>query len=57
MGMGFMDRAWNSAADEYGRARAEKYGRLMKVWRVVQVVACLVLAAGIAYLAHLGQQG
>jgi len=55
--MGFMDRAWDSAADEYGKNRAEKYGRLMRAWRAIQVVACLLLALGIAYMAHTGGQG
>jgi hypothetical protein len=48
--MGFFDRAWNSAADEYGRTRAEKYGAVARVIRAVQVVAMLVLATGIGYL-------
>jgi hypothetical protein len=57
MCMGFMDRAWNSAADEYGRARAEKYGRIMRVWRAIQVCIGIALALGIAYLRHVGGQG
>ncbi|MET0415992.1 MAG: hypothetical protein ABW022_08230 [Actinoplanes sp.] len=53
--MGFMDRAWESAAEEYGKARAEKYGRIMKAWRTIQVLAGIGLGLGILYLWHLGQ--
>lgn len=48
--MGFFDRAWDSAADEYGRSRAEKYGAVARMIRAVQVVAIVVLALGIGYL-------
>lgn len=48
--MGFFDRAWNSAADEYGRTRAEKYGAVARVIRAVQVVVMIALALGIGYL-------
>jgi hypothetical protein len=53
--MGFMDRAWNSAAEEYGRVRAEKYGRLIRIWRGVQVLAGIALTIGVIYCYHLGQ--
>jgi hypothetical protein len=45
--MGFYDRAWNSAADSYGAARAEKYGRIARFWAWVKVMACVALAIGI----------
>jgi hypothetical protein len=48
--MGFFDRAWNSAADEYGRTRAEKYGAIARLVRTVQVVMIVALAIGIGYL-------
>jgi hypothetical protein len=54
--MDFMGRAWNSAAEEYGRVRAEKYGRLMRVWRTIQVCMGIALALGIVYLWHVGGQ-
>lgn len=45
--MGFYERAWNSAADSYGAARAEKYGRIARFWRGVQIMMILGLALGI----------
>lgn len=48
--MGFFDRAWDSAADEYGRKRAEKYGAVARFIRAVQVVLMILLALGIGYL-------
>jgi len=48
--MGFFDRAWYSAAEQYGANRAEKYGRIAKLGRALAALACLVLAAGIVVL-------
>ena len=48
--MGFFDRAWNSAADEYGRSRAEKYGAVARVVRAIQVALIIALALGVGYL-------
>jgi hypothetical protein len=48
--MGFYDRAWNAAADEYGRTRAEKYGVVARFVRFVQVVIGVALAVGIVVL-------
>jgi hypothetical protein len=48
--MGFFDRAWYSAAEQYGVNRAEKYGRIAKLGRFLALLACLALAAGIVVL-------
>lgn len=48
--MGFFERAWDSAGHEYGRARAEQYGRWAKVLRALQLLACVLLALGIVFL-------
>lgn len=48
--MGFFDRAWGAAADEYGRSRAERYGQLARLWRAVQLLGALALAAGVVWL-------
>jgi hypothetical protein len=44
--MGFHDRAWNAAAEEYGRKRAEKYGAVARFIRTVQVgiIIALIIA-------------
>jgi uncharacterized integral membrane protein len=52
----FFRTARNAAAAEYGRNRAEKYGRVAGVWRAVKVgfwCALLVLVV-IATLTHRG---
>jgi hypothetical protein len=54
--MGFQDRAWRAAADEYGRARAEKYGRIAKAGRALAGLAMVVLVFG-AWLAGHGLLG
>jgi hypothetical protein len=51
--MTFHRRAWHAAAAEYGRQRAEKYGRIA---RVRLVVAC-ILGAGLLLLIVLAAQG
>jgi hypothetical protein len=48
--MGFHDRAWNAAADEYGRSRAEKYGAVARFIRAVQVCMVIALLIGIGVL-------
>lgn len=48
--MGFYDRAWNAAADEYGRTRAEKYGVVARFVRFVQVTVGIALVVGIVIL-------
>jgi hypothetical protein len=48
--MGFFDRAWNSAAEEYGRTRAEKYGAVARFIRAIQVMVMIALALGVGYL-------
>lgn len=45
--MGFHDRAWNAAAEEYGRKRAEKYGAVARFIRTVQVAVIIALAIGV----------
>jgi hypothetical protein len=39
----FFERAWHSGADEYGRARAEKYGRRARWWALIKLAAIVVL--------------
>lgn len=48
--MSFFERAWHSAAHEYGRARAEQYGRWAKLGNALGVVLCVALALGIIFL-------
>ena len=48
--MSFFERAWHSAAHEYGRARAEQYGRWAKIGNVLGALLCVLLALGIVYL-------
>lgn len=55
--MGFYERAYGAAAEEYGRQRAEKYGRIARAWQVVKVTAAIALVIGIIYMWHVGGQG
>lgn len=41
--MGFYERAWNSAADKYGMDRSEKYGRVARFGRLLQLAGIVVL--------------
>ena len=45
--MGFERDAWRGAAQAYGAARAEKYGRFYKAWRTVQLLMIVALLMGI----------
>lgn len=55
--MWFYTRAWTAAAEQYGKDRAEKYGRIAKIVRAFYVLACLALILGIVHLWNLGQAG
>lgn len=51
--MSFFRKAWYSGAEEYGKARAEKYG---KIARLGNWIAFLSIMAFVGYCWHLGQQ-
>jgi len=55
--MDFFDRAWNSAAEQYGRDRSEKYGRFARAWRLIQLAAIVALVVGISLAASGGLGG
>lgn len=46
-GVTFFKTARHAGAMEYGRVRAEKYGRTAKVWAAFGWLAALVLVIGI----------
>lgn len=48
--MGFFETAYHAAAAEYGRSRAESYGRWAKIMRALQLLAVVALALGVGYL-------
>lgn len=52
--MGFFERAWRSAGDEYGRTRAEKYGKWAKLLRTIQLLMMVALVIGIVHLYRTG---
>lgn len=54
--MSFFERAWDSAAQQYGSNRAEKYGRLARFGAFVGFLAMVLLGVGI-YLAWNGMLG
>lgn len=39
--MSFHGKAWEAAAAEYGRVRAERYGRLARAWQWFKILAFL----------------
>ena len=45
--MSFFKTAWHAGAAEYGRARAERYGRIAQGISVLGVLLAVVLVAGI----------
>jgi len=45
--MGFFERAWYAGAEEYGRKRAEQYGRRAAFGRLLAVLAIVALVIGI----------
>lgn len=57
MGMGFFDIAWRAAAEAYGASRAEKYGKVARAWRVVQMLMVIVLILAIVWAANSGAEG
>ena len=54
--MSFFGRAYGAAADEYGKQRAEKYGRVARAWRGFQIVVIIALGIGIFYMWSVGHQ-
>lgn len=55
--MDFFGRAWNSAADQYGRDRGEKYGTIARLINWLAVIASIALIMGITYIIERGPQG
>lgn len=55
--MSFFKTAWHAGAAEYGRARAEKYGRAARGFTALGLLAALVLLAGIVVAARGGFGG
>lgn len=51
----FHRRAWMAGAEEYGRVRAEKYGRWARAWQAIQLFACVLLVIGIVWAAQHGR--
>lgn len=45
--MSFFKTAWHAGAAEYGRARAERYGRWARAAGAIGVLISLLLAVGI----------
>ena len=52
--MGFHDRAWNAAADEYGKQRAEKYGKVARAVRLFKLAVGVALVIGIIVMWNIG---
>jgi hypothetical protein len=50
--MSFHKRAWNAAADEYGRQRAEQYGRYAKARAILGVLTISVIVILTIAAAH-----
>lgn len=53
----FFKTAWHAGAAEYGRARAEKYGRIARTFVVLGWFVAAVLVLGIYVAAHGGFGG
>lgn len=53
--MSFHSRAWHSAADEYGKQRAEQYGRIARGIRTAKVIGALCLLLAMAYFLVTGR--
>lgn len=52
--MGFFDRAYSAAADQYGRDRSEKYGRVARFIRGFQIIVGIAFILGIVYMWNVG---
>lgn len=48
--MSWESEAWRAAAQTYGAARAEKWGRWHRAWTMLRLLACAALAVGIVAL-------
>lgn len=55
--MGFFRTAWHAGADQYGRSRAEQYGRRARAGRLVAVLAIVMLVIGIVVAVQGGLGG
>lgn len=55
--MNFFGEARRAGAAEYGRVRAERYGRRARFGAAVMVVLCVLLAVGIVVAARGGFGG
>lgn len=55
--MGFFERARAAGAEEYGRRRAEQYGRTARFGRFLALLAIVALVIGIGYAVHGGLGG
>lgn len=53
--MSFFGRARVSAAEEYGRARAERYGRVARMLRAVKVIFWFSVLVVVVLMWRLGQ--
>ena len=53
----FHERAYRAAAEEYGRRRAERYGKVAKALAALGWLVGIVLAIGIVVAAHGGFGG
>lgn len=54
--MDFYRHAWRAGAEQYGRNRAERYGRLALLGMVLGWVAAGVLFLAVVYMAQRGPQ-
>lgn len=52
--MGFHDRAWNAAADQYGRDRSEKYGKVARAVALFKLLLGVALVIGIITMWNIG---
>lgn len=55
--MSFYKTAWHAGAAEYGRTRAEKYGRRAKALTMLGMLAAALLVVGIVVAANGGFGG
>lgn len=55
--MSFFKTAWRAGAEEYGRARAQKYGRIARTGAALGWLVAALLVLGIVLAAHGGFGG
>lgn len=56
MGMNFYKTAYRAGAEEYGRARAERYGLWALAWLWLRLCACVGLFLAVVYVWQAGPQ-